>query len=307
MSAQPLVSVYLPTRNRASVLLRAIASVLDQDYPRFELLVVDDASTDETPRLLERMAASDPRVRCFRNPVPRGASAARNVAIREARGEFLTGLDDDDLMLRGRLTSLLRSYSDSYSFVCSSRYVVNESARWFRLSSRVRHEIGLQELLTFNSVGNQGLMRTERVREVGAFDEAMPAWQDYDLWTRMVVRYGPALRIADPTYVFFHGRDPQQITNSDAVIDGARLYLERYASRMGPCELKGQRLMQVTVQRKRLTLRDAVSCCCGRTWRHVAGYWLRSNLPWSEGPADAYRRWRWPLESLPARVGRQVP
>ena len=112
MADSPLVSVYLPTRNRAEQLPRAIRSVLRQDCPNLELLVVDDASTDLTSEVLARFAARDSRVRIFRQPVPSGAPAARNRAIREARGEFLAGIDDDDLMLPTRLSSLLDAYQD---------------------------------------------------------------------------------------------------------------------------------------------------------------------------------------------------
>jgi glycosyltransferase involved in cell wall biosynthesis len=280
--------------------------VLQQDYPRFELLVVDDGSTDDTPALLARVAGSDARVRYFRNDVPLGASAARNVAIREARGEFVTGIDDDDQMLPGRLTSLLDAWRDSHSFVCSAFYVVNVRERWFRVSGRSGGEISLAQLLTRNVVGNQALMRIDRVRAVGAFDEAQPAWQDYDLWTRMVIDYGPALRIPEPTYVFFESRDPQRITYSGAAIAGARRYLERYRGYMGPGEIKGQRLMQVAVQRQRLRIADALACLGATTWRQVAGYWVRSNVPGIETLAPAYYRWRRPLSHLSAQLGRQV-
>ena len=103
-AAQPEVSVYLPTRNRAHLLREAVESVLAQTFSGFELLIVDDGSDDA--RALESLSCMDPRIRMFRHEQPRGAPAARNYAIREARGRFLTGIDDDDLLLPTRLESL---------------------------------------------------------------------------------------------------------------------------------------------------------------------------------------------------------
>ena len=302
MKHQPLVSVYLPTRNRVQLLRRSIQSVLDQDYPRFELLVVDDASTDETARALESMASADSRLRCFQNAAPMGGGAARNVAIREARGEFVTGIDDDDLMLPGRLTSLLSGHRDSDAFVCSGFYILHEQAGWYEVRSSTYEEITLAQLLARNVVGNQALMRTDRVRDVGAYDETLPAWQDYDLWTRMVLRYGPARRISDPTYIFFESSDPLKITNSEAAIIGAQQYLERYSNLMSANQLQAHQLMQAAVQRRRLTLHEVRECWGPETRRRVAGYWVRSNLPGSEGLLHAWRRWRRPITELPAAI-----
>lgn len=90
----PLVSVVIPAYNRAHLIGRAIASVLAQTYQRFEILVVDDASSDPLPEALA--ATADPRLRCVVHPRNRGAAAARNTGIAAAQGEFVAFLDSDD-------------------------------------------------------------------------------------------------------------------------------------------------------------------------------------------------------------------
>ena len=90
----PTVSVILPTYNRADTLGSAIESVLRQTFDSFELLIVDDGSTDGTGSVLQRI--TDPRVQVIRNPVNRGVSAARNAGIAEARAPFLAFQDSDD-------------------------------------------------------------------------------------------------------------------------------------------------------------------------------------------------------------------
>jgi glycosyltransferase involved in cell wall biosynthesis len=90
----PLFSVVIPTFNRARLVGRAIASVLAQTLGNFEVIVVDDGSTDETPRVVE--GVGDPRVRLISLPANRGAAAARNAGISAARGELISLLDSDD-------------------------------------------------------------------------------------------------------------------------------------------------------------------------------------------------------------------
>lgn len=100
----PLVSIVLPTRDRAALLSRAIASVHAQTYPHWELLVVDDGSVDDTPALLA--GVGDPRVRALRAGGA-GVCAARNVALSHVRGEIVAYLDDDNLMHPGWLKAVV--------------------------------------------------------------------------------------------------------------------------------------------------------------------------------------------------------
>jgi glycosyltransferase involved in cell wall biosynthesis len=94
--SQPLVSIILPTRNRSALLRRAVESVQRQSCGSWELLIVDDGSTDDTPRLMEEFSA-DPRVRAIRQAESGGASGARNRGIEQLGGScYLAFLDDDD-------------------------------------------------------------------------------------------------------------------------------------------------------------------------------------------------------------------
>ena len=130
MNRPPVVSVYLPTRNRPELLQQAVDSVLTQTFPDFELLIVDDGSEDVgTSKLIEAFQARDRRVRGFRHATSRGAPAARNLAINEARGRFLTGIDDDDLLLPNRLESLLRAEPENHALVCSGFFVEKNGIR----------------------------------------------------------------------------------------------------------------------------------------------------------------------------------
>lgn len=101
MADQPLVSVVIPAYNAEAFIDEALQSILSQDYPSFEILVVNDGSTDSTAR---RVAAYNDKVRYFEQPNSGGfPGSPRNAGIRNSRGEFICFLDADDLMLPGRL------------------------------------------------------------------------------------------------------------------------------------------------------------------------------------------------------------
>jgi glycosyltransferase involved in cell wall biosynthesis len=289
VSDRPLVSVYLPTRNRAGLVGRAIESVLRQDHGDLELLVVDDASTDATPEVLARLAAADSRIVLFRQAAPGGAPAARNVALRAARGRYVTGIDDDDEMLPRRISSLLRSFDERYAFVCSGALL--HTGTWQRPARATDAVITLDDELYGDQAGTQVLTLTERLRAVGLFDEHMPAWQDYDLWTRLIERYGPALRIAEPTYVMRVEAGTQRISLRGA--EGARRYIDKHRSRMGPAQLASQELELFMLEGKRMGPRDALRFATPHTWRRALRYLVTSNAPGLRGLAERYRRWRW--------------
>ena len=183
----PLISVYMPTFNRVGMAMRAIDSVLAQDYPNIELLVVDDASTDDTWPSLTNKYVSDERVRFFRQSEGKGACAARNRAINEAKGEFVTGIDDDDEFLPHRLSSLYQAYDAQYSCVCSAYIWDYGSVRKTLFASE--EVVTLSSLLDLHSLSNQALVPRERMLQLHGFDEGLAAFQDYDMWVLQLLQH----------------------------------------------------------------------------------------------------------------------
>ncbi|RLF83553.1 glycosyl transferase, partial [Thermococci archaeon] len=106
--SRPTVSVIIPTYNRANLLKRAIASVLNQTFTDFELIVVDDASPDNTPEVVRSI--NDGRIRYVRLKKNSGGPVARNTGIRKARGRFIALLDDDDEWLPNRLELQIKKF-----------------------------------------------------------------------------------------------------------------------------------------------------------------------------------------------------
>lgn len=196
----PTVSVVIPTYNRARLVMEAVDSVLEQSFRDFELVVIDDGSTDGTA---ERLAPYGDRIRLCRQE-NRGASAARNAGIRRARGRYICFLDSDDLWLKDKLQAQMDLVvRDPLVKVCHTEEI------WIRRGVRVnpmkkhRKYSGwiLEKMLPLCIVSlSSVLIAREVFDQVGLFDESLPACEDYDLWLRIGRRY-PIILIDRPLMV----------------------------------------------------------------------------------------------------------
>jgi glycosyltransferase involved in cell wall biosynthesis len=189
--SKPTVSVVIPVYNRPTAVRRAIDSVLSQTYRHFEMVVVDDASTDGTPVAVQ--AVSEPRVRLVRHETRLGGSAARNTGIRAGSAPFVAFLDSDDEWLPAKLERQLELFSkggDRLGLVYTGTLQVTGSGAR-REVIPARHHNMARELLTRNVIGETsvGMVRRTVLDEVGVFDESLPSSQDLDLWLRIANRF----------------------------------------------------------------------------------------------------------------------
>ena len=145
MNPRPLVSVIVPAFNAETVLAEALLSVQNQTYPHYEIIVVDDGSTDRTRQIAARFAGSDPRIRFFEQ-ANAGSAAARNTALRHARGEWIAFLDADDTWLPAKLERV-KSFSASDASTSALRSSKDSARRNSRsLSSRLSANCALKSL-----------------------------------------------------------------------------------------------------------------------------------------------------------------
>jgi glycosyltransferase involved in cell wall biosynthesis len=184
-SKTPRVSVIIPTFDRGWCLREAVDSVLAQEFTDFELIVVDDGSTDGTAELLE---AYRPKVRLLRQ-ANRGVSAARNRGIAAAAGGLIAFLDSDDLWLPQKLATqvdFFRVHPDALIAQTEESWVRN--GRRVNPGKRHRKRSGMifEPSLDLCLVSPSAVMvRRELFDRVGLFDEGLPACEDYDLWLRV--------------------------------------------------------------------------------------------------------------------------
>ena len=188
----PLVSVVIPTRNRASLLSRAIASVQRQTYRDLEIIVVDDASDNEISELVASF--DDPRIRSFRHELNRGASAARNTGIEHALGEYIAFLDDDDEWLPTKLAKQVRLIQEAPPEVglvyCWMDHFDPQGRLVYKTHPTLRGYVFGQVLDRPRLGGCPTLLVRRRVFDsVGGFDEDLPRGNDGDFLRRTCLKY----------------------------------------------------------------------------------------------------------------------
>ena len=186
------MSVVIPTRNRWPLLSRAIASALAQRHVDFEVVVVDDGSTDETEARLA--ALDDARVRTIRLSGGSGARA-RNAGIAGAAGRWIAFLDDDDVWSPDKLrTQLDRAELSGAGFVYSRAVHLREPGEVVRMHALPQPGELARELLVANVIpagASNVMVRTPLLAELGGFDEEFDHLADWDLWIRLA-REAPA-------------------------------------------------------------------------------------------------------------------
>lgn len=206
-SESPLVSVILPTYNRASILNNSIEAVLKQTYHKLELIIIDDGSTDETKEMIAKVA--DPRVHYLRIGENKGVANARNEGISSSHGEVLAFADSDDIWLPGKLDSqveiftkfphlelLFADYLNINHITNIRDYGFRQNSKGLKLLKTVLltencHEIitGAPEaLLRSNFIATPTvLIRSSVITKIGNFNATLMGGSDFEFWWRASV------------------------------------------------------------------------------------------------------------------------
>jgi glycosyltransferase involved in cell wall biosynthesis len=222
------VSVVIPAFNRWPMLAEAVRSVLAQRIVDFELIVVDDGSTDETSvrlrHLLDELALRQHSVRIFRTE-NRGPAAARNRGVAAARAPFIAFLDSDDLWHPDKLHRQLEYMKHKPESLASQTDEV-----WLRGGVRVnpgrRHrkhsgDFFIESLRTCLVSPSAVMMRTSTFQQLGGFDEDLRAAEDYDLWLRLLLVHSVEL-IPEPLVIRRSGH-PGQLSATVTALDRFRI------------------------------------------------------------------------------------
>ena len=203
---KPLVSVIIPTFNRAHFLREALESVLAQDYRPLEIIVVDDGSTDRTPYLISKYP-----VKYLRGP-RRGVASARNRGLSLAAGELISFLDSDDLWKPAKVRTQVEFFAKN-----PEAQVVQVEEIWLRKGRRIfpkrKHQkpsgFFFDRALKLCLISPSGVMLRRRIfEEVGFFDEEFWVCEDYELWLRIASRY-PVYLIKEPLVIKRGGHEDQ--------------------------------------------------------------------------------------------------
>jgi glycosyltransferase involved in cell wall biosynthesis len=208
----PKVSVIIPAYNRLPMLKEAIHSILRQDFEDFELIVVDDGSTDGTTEEIRKFGG---RVRLLQHPENRGVSAARNKGILHAKGKYVAFLDSDDQWVKGKLKIQVTFLDDNPHYpLCYTDEI------WIRRGKRVNPMVKhakysgwiLEKCLPLCIISpSSAMMRKTLFSKVGLFDEALPVCEDYDLWLRISARF--PIFFIDRKLIIKRGGHSDQLSN----------------------------------------------------------------------------------------------
>ena len=184
----PVVSVVIPTYNRAELLPRTIDSVLDQTFEKFEVIVVDDDSMDDTADVVRQY--NDDRVHYIRHGQNRGGSAARNTGIEAATGEFVAFLDDDDVWRANKLDAQIERYEradEEVGVVYTGIENVDSERRTNAMKTPQKEGNVTKQLLLDNFIGTFSavMIDAETIEATGLLDERFPSWQDWEYYLRL--------------------------------------------------------------------------------------------------------------------------
>ena len=188
-SETPIYSVVVPTRNNAHTLKRTIDSVLAQTLDDFELIIVENGSTDETPALVQSLAARDSRITTILDG-PIGAGPARNAGIEVARGEWIAFLDADDTWspdFLERMSRVTKKHPGHALYACNGRISyrrLNASVTW-GLRHKLPHRLDATTMAWMSVLPGQVILRTDAVREVGGYEYRRG--EETDLWLRILI------------------------------------------------------------------------------------------------------------------------
>lgn len=249
----PLISIYIPTHNRSVLLQRAINSVLKQSYKNIEIIVVDDGSSDDTQQVLTSYKKKHNNIIVLKNELPKGACLSRNRAINIAKGEYITGLDDDDEFEFNHLENLMKNYDHKYSLVTSSLKENTGNGVFSR--SEGSGIVSLNTLLHYNAIGNQVFTKTEYLKAIDGFDEQLPALQDYDTWVRLIKHYGDGLKLEQATYIWHTGHEQQRISNSNTKrILAFDIFMDKHKVLMSKSHFESMFILEKKIYNQSFTL-----------------------------------------------------
>jgi glycosyltransferase involved in cell wall biosynthesis len=224
----PVVSIVMPAFNRERFVAAAIDSVLSQTFTDWELLIIDDGSSDETPAIAGRYVERDgSRIHLIRQP-NRGVTVARNTAIRRARGRYIAFLDSDDLWMPAKLDRQLAAFDahPDAAFIYTGYVLMNEDGtprRTVRPDRRWQGDIHRRLWLEDNEIlGPTVMVATAMLSRVGLFDEALKGAENLDLRLKLS-KLGPVFYVDDVLYRY--RKHPDTLTSQAELMDAQQLRL----------------------------------------------------------------------------------
>jgi len=227
---KPTVSVVIPTYNRAYIVGRSIQSVLSQSYRDFEIIVVDDGSTDNTEEIVRRF--NNHRLRYIRHKENQGISAARNTGIKASLGKYIAFQDSDDVWMQGKFEQQMRIFEtlgDHVGVVYSGLLRINNGKnRYIPYKKNIKKEGYIYDEYLASGLTNlpTAIIRKECFEKSGMFDENLRRLGDMELFIRISKFY--EFRFLEEVLVFSYLLPDGISFDTDSLIISSELILNKY-------------------------------------------------------------------------------
>ncbi len=226
-NSNELVSVVIPTFNRASRIIKTIESVLSQTYDNLEIIIIDDNSKDNTYEVIQPYLSED--IRYYKNEINVGGAKSRNIGVKHCRGDLVAFLDSDDEWLPEKIELQVNKFNtnNNIDMVYTNYYLVNENNNKkliFKESEELDNE--LLSILCKNFIGTTSTIciKKDVFNKIEGFDEQLPSCQDWDLYMRVLSNGYNIARVDTPCLNYYYHNN--SITgNVNNVIKGHEIVL----------------------------------------------------------------------------------
>jgi glycosyltransferase involved in cell wall biosynthesis len=266
---EKLVSVIIPTYNRAYILPRTLKTVLEQTYKNWEVIIVDDSSEDNTQEIIEKYSKKDNRIKCIKNTHKKGPAGARNCGIEESKGEYIAFIDSDDEWMKSHLKDSIEAMEYFNADFCSSRRYFEKDGklhknRFEQELDKINKEINRRkpkkkgDVLFFENNANekfffQGIfdlffwtsvmvIKKDVFKESGFFNEKLVTFEDIELYHRIFIKFNFCF-IKKYSAIWHEGTD-----NLYRFKGNIGLYEETKLKRGDPLLLKNEIVFKTTIK-----------------------------------------------------------
>jgi glycosyltransferase involved in cell wall biosynthesis len=268
----PLVTVIIPTYNRAKMITKTLDSIIAQTYQNFEVIVVDDGSTDDTIQILNEYKQSITRndiVFKILQQENAGAPAARNHGLKNASGEYLVFFDSDDRMLPERIEKQVQKMIEEQSDCCACGYIKDSKQQDYN-PHIIHGKSVLYSFLKNKIFGSTQcwMLKNSLVLKVGGYDEALVCRQDMDLTFRILKQQPQISIVAQTLSVFIDHDDTGRIMNKIRNNPNAYTSIVRYHSKVVDYCVLNKELKLLFIEMRKYT-GDIVSFFLPKTYRDL--------------------------------------
>jgi len=228
----PRISIIIPTYNRDNLILKALESIFIQTFQDFEILIIDDASTDKTEQVIKELNHS--KVRYFKLENNSGQCIARNFGVKRAKGEFVAFLDSDDEWLPEKIekqVALFETGSDRLGGVYGNSYTTDaiKNTTTLAVVENRRGDIHNEFMRGFcPPTPSMFMVKREAIEKVNGFDEALITFVDLDLWIRISEHYYFDF-VEDPVIIKYEQIGDQYVNNFEKRYRGFHLFMEKWS------------------------------------------------------------------------------